>query len=373
MKKMVFCLTALVMGSSLGMMSAFGAAGPSQSTSVKQTADSKGYLFLASHDEIVAQAKKEGKLYVLTSIDRDVLKASADAFKKKYPFINIRYEEVGGTETYQRMLQEMKTGTAKWDVNYVAFDNYEDYLPYQKKYDLLGMAQQGVLKINPELVDPINRHIIALGGHFQAVAYNKELIPADRVPDAWEGFLKPELKDKKIATDVRSVMFAALVPAWGLEKTVEFARKLAAQKPIWLRGVSRIINSVRAGEVPLGLGLNGKSILREQKKEKDPRGVLGLKIVEPVPARMSGTEAILASAENPNAALLWLEFQGSAEGQKVLDDADLNASLLTPGSIQGEMIRGKKVSLLGWKHYRDMGRYQEEVVAAFGFPRTDKK
>jgi iron(III) transport system substrate-binding protein len=349
-----------------------GAATVSQSLlSAKQSSESKGYIFLANHDEIVAQAKKEAKLHVLTSTDQDVLRASAAAFKKKYPFIDVRCEEVAGTEVYQRMLQELKAGIAKWDVNYVAFDYYDDYLPYQKKYDLLAMTQHGVLKMIPGLIDPVNRHVVALGGHFQAVAYNKDLIPPDRVPDSWDGFLKPEFRDKKIATDVRSVMFAALVPAWGLEKTQDFARKLAAQKPMWLRGVSRIINSVRAGEVPIGLGLNGKSILREQKK--DVRGVLRIKIVEPVPARMAGTEAILARADNSHAALLWLEFQASAEGQRVLDDADLNASLLTPGSIQGEIIRGKKVSLLGWKHYRDIARYQEEVVEAFGFPRADKK
>src|SRR4030095_3835641 len=166
--------------------------------------------------------------------------------------------------------------------------NYDDYLPYQKKYDLLGMTQQGVLKMNPILIDPVNRFVVAMGGHFQAVAYNRGLITPEQIPNDWEGFLKPEFRDKKIATDVRSVMFAALVPAWGLEKTLEFAKKLAAQKPIWLRGVSRIINSVRAGEVPVGLGLNGKSILREQKK--DVRGVSRIKIVEPVPARMAGTE-----------------------------------------------------------------------------------
>jgi hypothetical protein len=75
------------------------------------------------------------------------------------------------------------------------------------------------------LIDPVNRHVVALGGHFQAVAYNKELIAPERVPDTWEGFLKAEFKDKKIATDVRSVMFAALVPTWGLEKNLGFCQK----------------------------------------------------------------------------------------------------------------------------------------------------
>jgi len=336
----------------------------------KQDAEAKGYNFFATHDEIVAHAKKEGRLRVLTSTDQEVLKASAEAFKKKYPFINIHYEEVGGTETYQRMLQEMKAGLANWDVNYVAFDNYDDYIPYQKKYDVLGMAQHGVLKIVQDLVDPVNRNIVTMGGHFQAVTFNKQLIKAEQIPDTWEGFLKPEFKDRKIATDVRAVMFAALVPAWGLEKTVDFAKRLASQKPIWLRGVSRIINSVKAGEMPIGLGLNGKSILREQKK--DVTGVLGFKIVEPVPARIAGSEAVLAVAPNPHAALLWLEFQASVEGQRVLDEADLNASLLTPDSIQGKLIRGKKVSLLGYKDYREMERYQKEIIKAFGFPMVER-
>ena len=58
-------------------------------------------------------------------------------------------------ENYQRMLQEMKAGMAKsWDVNYLAFDFYTEFLPYQKKFDILGMAQHGVLRMAPKLIDP---------------------------------------------------------------------------------------------------------------------------------------------------------------------------------------------------------------------------
>jgi ABC-type Fe3+ transport system substrate-binding protein len=372
MKMKFFWLVLILVAPSMQLPYALAAAAPTAALlKAKQEADAKGYIFFTSHDEIVAQAKKEGKLYVVSSTEQDILNASAEAFKKKYPFINVRSEEIGGTETYERMLQEMKAGVAKWDANYVAFDNYEDYLPYQKKYDLLGMTQHGLLKMVPDLIDPVNRHIVALGGHFQAVAFNKQLIAPDRVPATWDGFLNAEFRDRKIATDVRAVMFAALVPAWGLEKTTDFARKLAAQKPIWLRGVSRIINSVKAGEVPVGLGLNGSSILREVKK--DVTRNLEFKIVEPVPLRLAASEAVLEKAPNPHAALLWLEFQASPEGQKVRDQVNMNGSFLTPGSTQAGLIRGKNISLLGYKNYREMGRYQEEVVKAFGFPRADKK
>ena len=119
----------------------------------KQATEAKGYIFESSHDEIVARAKKEGRVRVLTT--QRNLKPLAEAFKKKYPFIDLRIEEVQGTDTHQRMVLEMKSGTAKgWDTNYVAADLYDDYIPHQKKFDILGMAQHGVLAIPPEMIDP---------------------------------------------------------------------------------------------------------------------------------------------------------------------------------------------------------------------------
>ena len=128
----------------------------------KQEAESRGYAFVTSFDEIVAQAKEGRELRILSAEDPNVIKATAEAFQKKYPFINVRAEGIEGTDVYLRVLEEMRSGFAKWDVNYLAPDYYPEYLPYQKKFDLLGMAQQGVVKIPPSLVDPYNRHIVAL-------------------------------------------------------------------------------------------------------------------------------------------------------------------------------------------------------------------
>ena len=90
------------------------------------------------------------------------LKALNLAFRKKYSFVDSQVEEITGTEkNYTRMLLEMKSGLAKsWDVNYVAFDLYPEYVPYQKKFDILGMAQLGVLQIPQKMIDPVNRHIV---------------------------------------------------------------------------------------------------------------------------------------------------------------------------------------------------------------------
>ena len=121
---------------------------PAALQKAKQDAEAKGFIFETSHDEIVAKARKEGKLRVISSLEMENLKPVSDAFRKKYPFIDLRAEEIAGTDTYQRMLLEMKAGTASgWDVNYLTTDFYDDYFPYQKKFDVLGMAQQGVLQM----------------------------------------------------------------------------------------------------------------------------------------------------------------------------------------------------------------------------------
>jgi ABC-type Fe3+ transport system substrate-binding protein len=372
MTKAYRSVIALVIGLALAPAVLFAAAAPSTAlVKAKQEAEKQGYVFFTSRDEIVEHAKREGKLRVLSAEDPNVIKATTEAFKKKYPFIDVRSEGVDGLEVYQRMIQEMKAGLAKWDVNYVAFDFYSDYLPHQKKFDLLGMAQNGVLQMPTGLVDPANRHIVALQSNAQIVAYNKELIAAEKVPSVWEDFLKPEFRDRKFATDVRPKAFAALVPAWGLEKVVDLAKKTAAQKPIWLRGDAQMITFLMNGEYPLLLGVNYKTFVRVQKK--DTKGVLAYKAAEPLPVRLSETEGVLDKSDNPHAALLWLEFQAGPEGQRIRDEVDLAASVFTPGSAHEQLGRGKKVSLLAWEHYLKMGSYEEETVKAFGFPRAEKK
>jgi ABC-type Fe3+ transport system substrate-binding protein len=369
----VLCVPAAALVIALVQMSSAFAAAVSNLALVKakQQAEAKGFIFLTSHDEIVAQAKKEGKIRVLSGQDQNSLKAVIHAFKKKYPFVDVRGEAIDGTEIYTRMLHEMKAGLAKWDVNYVAGDFYPDYLPHQKKFDLLGMAEHGVLGIPVHMVDPIHRHVVALQSNIQVVAFNKELISVDKVPGNWEDFVKPEFKGRKFATDVRPKNFAALVPSWGLEKTVSFAKKLAAQNPVWLRGDAQMVTYLMAGEFPLVLGPNYKTVMRLQ--PKDVKKVLGYKVVEPIPTRLSQTQAVLATAESPHASLLWLEFQASVEGQKILDEVDLAASIFSPGSAHERLTQGRPLSLVAWDHYTQVGRYEKDIVKAFGFPRAEKK
>ena len=356
------------------VVGAYGAAAPAAALlKAKQEAETRGYIFETGRDEILAKAKKEGRLRALSSLEGPTIKAMADGFRAEYPFLNVYVEEVTGTDANQRFVLEMKAGrTANWDVTHLATDLYNDYHPYLRKLDILGMSQQSVLTIPPQLIDPVNRNIIASTSALQVVAYNKKLLPTEKVPEAWEDFLKPEFKGQKFVADIRPTEIAALVPAWGLEKTIDFARRLGAQQPVWVRGGSRMITAIMLGEYALFIGPNYHTVKRAQ--TKDPAGVLDYKIVEPVPTRLSDAAAVLTAAPNPYAGLLWLEFLGSPRGQKIAEDSEpFGASIFIPGFAQEQITRGKKRSIVDWNHFAKMPEYQSKIVEAYGFPKAERK
>jgi hypothetical protein len=79
----------------------------------------------------------------------------------------------------------------------------------------------------------------------------------------------------------------------------------------------------------------------------------------------------LNTADYPYAGLLWLEFLASSEGQKLIDEHwPLGASVLSPGSAQEELTRGKKISLVDWNHMAKVDDYLNKVVEAMGFPKA---
>ena len=220
------------------------------------------------------------------------------------------------------------------------------------------------------MIDPQNRNVAAFFSRFQVTAYNKNLVPPERVPKTWEDILKPEFKGRKFAVDIRPTEIAALVPAWGLDKTLDFSRKIAQQQPIWVRGGTRTLTAILAGEVPMMIGPNFERV--KQIQAKDPLGVLQYVALEPVPLRLSEEEAILANAPNPHAALLWFEWMASPEAQKIIDEYQpLTSSIYVRGSVVERELRGKKLSVVDWERHQHLDQWQAKVFEAFGFPKAD--
>ncbi|MBI2986189.1 MAG: ABC transporter substrate-binding protein [Deltaproteobacteria bacterium] len=339
----------------------------------KQEAEAKGFIFEAGHDEIVEKARKEGRLRAIVSLDSSTFNTLAKAFREKYSFLDVRVEEVSGTEASQRFLLELKAGRAQgWDISYVPPDTLTDYLPHGKKVDLLGMAEHGVLAIPTKIIDPKSRKAIAVSSTVGATAFNRCILDASKVPERWEDFLKPEFKGRKFIVDVRPLNYTSMAAGAGEEWMASYARKIATQQPVWLRGQTRALTSILAGEYGLHSLTNYQSVVEAM--QKDRTGCLQVKVIEPVPVRLSEPQMIVEGASHFYAGMLWLEFMASPIAQRIIDEKEpLKSSIYIPGSALEKIVRGKKVWVLDWNNFEKSPKWVEMALEAFGFPQAQNK
>src|SRR5262245_14257699 len=337
----------------------------------KQEAEARGYLFETSRDDIVAKAKKEGKVRVLASSAPETVAPLVKAFRDKYPFIDAQAQEITREDSQTRATQ-LKAGVKlDEDVIHVPPDLYRDYLPYLRKFDLYAMAQQKVLDIPVKMIDAVNLNLVAMESSLQLVAFNKCIMDPAKVPTTWEDFLKPEFKGRKFVVDIRPNLQTVMAAGAGEEWMVAYAKKIAAQEPVWIRGQSRTITQIAAGEYPLHSGAYYQGVVRVMRK--DPTGCLQSKVIEPVPVRVDGPHAVLGGGAHPYAGLLWLEFMAGPQGQAIIDEYEpVSASVYAPGSVLEKIVRGRKVWIRDLTMIDKTSKWMTMALEAFGFPREER-
>jgi iron(III) transport system substrate-binding protein len=336
----------------------------------KADAAAKGMTFVTTHDEIVAKAKEEGSLRALLSFGKEVQKPIIDSFTKAYPFIKLEMQETTGSDA-QRFLLELQGGTdnaKSWDVTNISSELYKQVAPFIAPYDVLGMSQQKVLAIDTRMVDPATRSAFAAGSATGGFAYNKKLISADKLPKTWEDFAKPEFQGKKFWTDIEPTNFASLVPLMGEQAVIDLAKKIAAQQPVWVRGDTKTLTAMAAGEYQLSFASNYHSAFRAQALAPD---ALGIVVLDPAPVRLAQLMGILKTAKHPYASLLLMEWFAGPDGQKILDDTGpVQSSVFAAGSKVNQVTAGKKLSVVGWAELDKLAGWQNKIVEAWGFPKA---
>ena len=373
MRRLPLISLSFAFSAALGITDGLAAAASSSLLKAKQEAEAKGFVFVSSRDEIVAKAKEEGRVNVLMSMSPSNFQPIIDSFKRKYPFIKeVRIQEITGSDAFQAFLLGLKAGTVKeWDVGDASTDFYSDFPPHAMQFDILGMANERVLAIDPRMVDPDQRTLVSVASTVAVTAYNKNLIPAENVPNTWDDFLKPELKGKKFMVNVRALNIPSLMAGMGVEWGLNYARKTKEQDPIWGLGEARLLVSLAAGENALFQITNYNSCGRAA--QKDPTKAVACKIIEPVPVRLHEMEFVIKGAAHPYAALLFLEHQTSPEVQKLFDQNEpFKSSIYANGEV-AKLVKGKKVSVNDYRTFQNTTKWVEMAVEAYGFPRPQIK
>lgn len=259
--------------------------------------------------KLLEQARKEGTLVLYTSLAPTESKPLAEAFEKKYG-VKVELWRALSDKVLQRVITESQAHRNAVDV-------VETNGP-----EMEAIAQERILAEvhSPYLADlptggiPSHRTWYADRLNFFVVGFNTQKVQRSEIPATYDGFLDPRWKGRIGLEATDSEWMAALVRTWGEARGMDFFRKLAAMKPDMRKGHVLLAQLVATGEVPVGLTMYQANILSLKKKGAP----IDFIPVQPVIARPQGI-GVAKNAPHPAAALLFLDFVLSPEGQKLYE------------------------------------------------------
>jgi iron(III) transport system substrate-binding protein len=193
---------------------------------------------------------------------------------------------------------------------------------------------------------------------YMGFAYNKDKLPASAVPKNYDGLLNPALKGRMsfVTTDTGSRTVGAMLRTKG----EEFLKKLRAQD-ITMHSVSgqALNDMIISGEVEASPTIfRNHALVAAQKKA--PVVWVPMDIV---PAS-AGSAALSSQAPHPHAAVLFVDFLFSPDGQKILEAYDYGSPAKEYGfkrwyAEKGMSIQQLEKELDKWERgLKELGRRQ---------------
>lgn len=267
---------------------------------------------------LVEGAKKEGRMVIYSSlIVNQMLRPLTEGFKKKYPFLEVKYWRGSSGKTFRKVTAEMRAGALVADViegsgitgrivkAKIALPFYSPELEvYPKKYQ------------NPQRTWATTRFRY-IGG-----AYNTKFISEAEAPKTMDDLLNPKWKGKiawRAGTNSSGqlITITSLLLAWGDEKAEAWLKKLSALEPVPLHMSNRgVVDRVMEGEYWLAIGASAHHPVISARKGASVAPLL----LEPVPS-LNATISVLKGVPHPHAAMLMVDYILSKEGQKLFQKA----------------------------------------------------
>ncbi|MDB5569283.1 MAG: Iron(III) transport system substrate-binding protein [Hyphomicrobiales bacterium] len=262
-------------------------------------------------DQVVAAAKKEGKVVVYSAyVSPNTHKAIGDAFEKAYG-IKVEYLMARGTEIRERTRVEHSAGRFLGDVSHNALSQHTTGFIGDGSLQKLA-PMPGTARLKPEFASRVDGFTVPVFTINYGFLVNTSVVKPQDEPKGWRDLLDPKWKGRILSDDPRAsgggrVMFHMTYDKWGRE----FHEKLAAQNLTFSRDYNEATRRVARGEFAIYIPL----ILGDYAKIKG----LPVKYVMPSEGSTYGSYSvgIFRNAPHPNAARLMLNFYFSDEAQAV--------------------------------------------------------
>jgi len=261
------------------------------------------------HASLVKGARSERSVEWYATLPLQLSSELIVAFRKRYPFIEVKYTRGGGGRMVNRVITEHRAGTNKFDVLGGTSTSHDTLMK-------AGLIARHMTPARGELrdgfVDADGYRVMPFTYAF-VIGYNTRAVPKDQRPRSYEDLLHPKWKGEIGLEAAGYEWLAALIDTMGEEKAVAYARKLAAQNLRVQQGSSLLVQQMMAGEFKVLVDALHYQI-ENQKQQGAP-----VDYVVPDPLLIKDPSGLWLAkyAPHPHAAALLIDFLLSREGQQI--------------------------------------------------------
>lgn len=266
---------------------------------------------------LLDDARKEGELTVYSSMIVDqALRPIIDGFEAKYPFVKTKYVRDDPPQQLQKLTAESRSGHMVADV--VESTGLE--VPMRAANINQPFWSPQIEAFPKNLRDPQNFYAPTRVSYLGA-CYNTNLVKPADLPKSFEDFLDPKWKGKMVwsGTTMGNLLFITGVRNFmGEDKAYAYLQKLAKQDIAMVPSANRVIvDRVMAGEYAMCLDAFLHHPIISARKGA-PVASLPL---DPVITVVSSV-MLPKAPPHPYAAMLFIDYLLSKEGQQKLQGAD---------------------------------------------------
>ncbi|MGF6433783.1 ABC transporter substrate-binding protein [Bradyrhizobium elkanii] len=247
--------------------------------------------------ELIAAAKKEGKISFYSALELNTAERLARDFEQKYPGISVRVERSGAERIFQRIAQEQGSG---------------------KKNDwLAAYVPEDVARHFPaDQIDPDGTSATSCAW-FEVIGYNTDQVKREEAPKSYADLLDPKWRGK-IVKGHPSYSGAIMTATFVLARDLgwPYLEKLSQQRVMQVQSAADPPKKILLGERAVMADGNDYNLVLAKDQGK-PVEVVYPTEGAPLIIVPSG---IFKNAPNPNAARLFQSYFFSAETQQMLAD-----------------------------------------------------
>jgi iron(III) transport system substrate-binding protein len=269
--------------------------------------------------ELIAAAKKEGKVTWYTSVDLPLAEKVGKAFEAKFPGVGMKVERSGAERNFQRIGQEYASKIYICDV--VNSSDAAHLIVWKRAGLLAPYLPEDVARHFPETQKDPDGMYASWRVTLCPIGYNTKLLKPEEAPKSYADLLDSKWLGKIVKAHP-GYSGTIMTATQQLSRDLGWAwfEKLAKQKVMQVQSAAEPPKKVAQGE--RAVMADGTEYLDyELKARGEPIELVYASEGTPL---ITGPSAVMVRAPNPNAARLFYAWSMTAEAQQQLN-VDLGA------------------------------------------------